>query len=65
MAWRMKLRLPSFKVTQRATRNKAAKVSIARGRQDVKEGDAVEEESAEAGPSSYTSGPPASPPRTP
>ena len=50
MAWRMKLRLPSFKVTQRCTRGNVAQYSIPRGRKDVKE--AMNEEMAsESGPS--------------
>lgn len=50
MAWRMKLRLPSFKVTQRCTRGDVAQYSIPRGRKDVKEV-AMNDEETEAGPS--------------
>ena len=50
MAWRMKLRLLSFKVTQRCTRGDVAQYSIPRGRKDVKEV-AMNDEETEAGPS--------------
>ena len=52
MAWRMKLRLPSFKLTQRCTRGDAAQYSIPRGCKDVKnEAMNDEEMGSEAGPS--------------
>lgn len=52
MAWRMKLRLPSFKLTQRCTRGDTAQYNIPRGRKDVKnEAMNDEEMGSEAGPS--------------
>jgi len=47
----MKLRLPSFKVTQRCPRGDVAQYSIPRDRKDVKEEAMNEEMASEAGPS--------------